>query len=154
MIRTIVIAIVALVLVAMISLFVAARLAKKPGTVAVESGVLAHCPDSPNCVSSLLDEEISHRVDPIAAPGGAATLARAAGVLRAMPRTRIVTERPGYVHAECRSAFFGFVDDLELLVDESEGVIQVRSMARVGYSDFGVNRKRVEALRATLAATP
>lgn len=67
-----------------------------------------------------------------------------------LPRTRIVTERADYLHAECRSALFGFVDDLELNLRPSERIIAVRSAARLGYSDFGVNRRRVEALRAAL----
>ena len=67
-----------------------------------------------------------------------------------LPRTRIVTETDDYLHAECRSAFFGFVDDLELHLRPTQGIIAVRSAARLGHSDFGVNRKRVENLRALL----
>jgi len=65
-------------------------------------------------------------------------------------RTRITSETPEYLHAECRSALLGFIDDFELNLRPSEGVIAVRSASRVGYTDFGVNRKRVEALRAGL----
>jgi uncharacterized protein (DUF1499 family) len=61
-----------------------------------------------------------------------------------------VNETPGYLHAECRSALFGFVDDLELHLRVSEGVIAVRSASRLGYSDLGVNRRRVEILRTSL----
>jgi uncharacterized protein (DUF1499 family) len=68
----------------------------------------------------------------------------------ALPRTRIVSETPASLHAECRSALFGFVDDLELELRAAEGVIAVRSASRVGYSDLGVNRRRVESLRAAL----
>jgi uncharacterized protein (DUF1499 family) len=67
-----------------------------------------------------------------------------------LPRTTITTETENYLHAECRSAFFGFVDDLELHLRASEGLIAIRSAARLGYSDFGVNRQRVEHLRALL----
>ncbi len=69
-----------------------------------------------------------------------------------LPRTRIVTERSDYLHAECTSAFFGFVDDLELHLRGQEGIIAVRSASRVGYSDFGVNTRRVEKIRAALAS--
>ena len=65
-----------------------------------------------------------------------------------LPRTRIIKEGSGYLHAECQSALLGFVDDLELHLRSSEGVIAVRSASRLGYSDFGVNRRRVEALRS------
>ncbi len=67
-----------------------------------------------------------------------------------MPRTRIVTESPEYLHAECRSSVFGFVDDLELQLRPSDGIIAVRSASRLGHSDFGVNRKRIETLRNAL----
>jgi uncharacterized protein (DUF1499 family) len=65
----------------------------------------------------------------------------------AMPRHRIVTETGDYLHVECRSALCGFADDLELQLRPEEGVIAVRSASRLGYSDFGVNRRRVEFLR-------
>ena len=57
---------------------------------------------------------------------------------------------PDYLHAECRSAVFGFVDDLELNLRPAEGIIAVRSASRLGYSDLGVNRKRIETLRTAL----
>jgi len=67
-----------------------------------------------------------------------------------LPRTRIVTETDDYIHAECSSAVFGFVDDLELHLRPSENLIAVRSASRLGHSDFGVNRRRVEKLRSLL----
>ena len=75
----------------------------------------------------------------------------ARSIVSGLPRTKIITETHDYLHAECSSAFFGFVDDLELHVRPAQGVIAVRSAARLGHSDFGVNRKRVEKLRALLA---
>ena len=74
-------------------------------------------------------------------------------IITALPRTRIVTATNEYLHAECRSAVFGFTDDLELQLRPEEGRIEVRSLARLGYYDFGVNRKRVEQLRAILQKT-
>jgi len=59
-------------------------------------------------------------------------------------------ETDDYLHAECSSAFFGFVDDIELHLRSAQGVIAVRSAARLGHSDLGVNRKRVEKLRSLL----
>ena len=67
-----------------------------------------------------------------------------------LPRTRIVSETDEYLHAECSSAVFGFVDDLELYLRPTHDVIAIRSAARLGHSDFGVNRKRVENLRLLL----
>ena len=71
--------------------------------------------------------------------------------IRDRPRTEIVASSPGYLHAECTSALMGYVDDLELHMRPSDGVIAVRSASRIGYGDMGVNRKRVEDLRTDLA---
>jgi uncharacterized protein (DUF1499 family) len=65
-----------------------------------------------------------------------------------MKRSRIITDTDTYIHAEFASAIFGFVDDVEFWFDESTKLIHVRSAARLGYSDLGVNRKRVEYIRA------
>ena len=67
-----------------------------------------------------------------------------------LSRTRIVAETSDYLHAEAASAIFGFVDDLELHLRTAEGVIAVRSASRLGYSDLGANRRRIENLRALL----
>lgn len=64
-----------------------------------------------------------------------------------MPRAKVVREKANYIHAECRTRFLRFVDDLEFLFDDNDAVIHVRSASRVGYSDLGVNRKRVEQFR-------
>ena len=68
-----------------------------------------------------------------------------------LARIHIVTETPNYIHAECRSLLFGFVDDLELHLRPAENIIAVRSASRLGHSDLGVNRRRVESLRASLS---
>jgi len=113
---------------------------------------LTPCPDKPNCVSSLAERD-SQRVEPLVVAGGADDAARAVlRVLDAMPRCRVVTSGDGYLHAEFTSRLFRFVDDLELLYDDSVPGFQVRSASRVGHSDLGANRKRVEALRDRLAA--
>ena len=68
-------------------------------------------------------------------------------IVRSMPRSRVTTSQGGYMHAEFRSLLFGFVDDVEFLIDEREGIIRFRSASRVGYSDLGVNRRRMESIR-------
>jgi uncharacterized protein (DUF1499 family) len=65
-------------------------------------------------------------------------------VIEAMPRAKIVREEPGYLHAEFTSKIFGFVDDVEFVIDEQRRRIDFRSASRVGYYDFGVNRKRMD----------
>ena len=108
---------------------------------------LAPCPDRPNCVCSRDDAPLRHRVEPLAVAGDpAAAFTRLGSLLAAAPRTVIVTATPDYLHAACRTRL-GFVDDLECRLCPTEHVIHVRSASRLGYSDFGVNRARVEALR-------
>jgi uncharacterized protein (DUF1499 family) len=108
------------------------------------------CPATPNCVSSTATDE-KHRVEPFPFSGTAAeSLARVRAAALALPRSRVTAEEPGYVRLTFKSAVFGFVDDLELETDEAARVVHVRSASRVGRSDFGVNRKRVEAIRAKL----
>ena len=88
-------------------------------------------------------------------PGSVQTLVRGLTVLEVlngMDRARVVQSTDDYVHVEFRSAVFGFVDDVEFYFSPP-GIIQVRSASRTGYYDFGVNRERVESLRARLAAS-
>ena len=110
-------------------------------------GRLAPCPDSPNCVSTRAEDPV-HRIDPIAFDGPAdQALARLKQAIATIPRLRIVSERDGYLHAEATSLIFRFVDDVEFLVDGEEKRIHIRSASRVGRSDLGVNRDRVEKIR-------
>jgi uncharacterized protein (DUF1499 family) len=79
-----------------------------------------------------------------------ASLAALVPVLEAMPRTELVLAEGSYLHATATSALFGFVDDLELYADTAAGVLQARSVSRLGDSDLGVNGRRLEALRQAL----
>ncbi|MBN2332428.1 MAG: DUF1499 domain-containing protein [Deltaproteobacteria bacterium] len=122
-----------------------------PAHLGISDSGLAPCPSSPNCVSSD-DQDKNHKVLPLqlaAAPADAWQAVRE--LVLALPRTRIVDETADYLHAECRT-LLGFVDDLELHLRPAEGIIAVRSASRLGYSDLGVNRRRVEGLRAALSS--
>jgi len=111
---------------------------------------LAPCAASPNCVSSdATDARHSIAAFQLAGPAPIAWNA-VRRVVAALPRTRIVSESDTSLHAECTSAIFRFVDDLELQLRPQQGIIAVRSASRVGWSDFGVNRRRVEEIRAAL----
>jgi uncharacterized protein (DUF1499 family) len=126
---------------------------RPPVTLGAKSGTLAPCPDRPNCVSSRAADD-EHMIAPLAFQGDAATaMAELVDVVRAMPRASLVTVEPDYLHVEFASKVFGFVDDVEFVPDRSAHVIHVRSAARLGVSDLGVNRRRVEAIRAAIAAT-
>jgi uncharacterized protein (DUF1499 family) len=124
----------------------------RPAHLGLNDGRLAPCPSSPNCVCS--DGPAGeHFVEPLFLRGDAEAAWQAAKqAVAAMPRTEVVESEPGYLHAECRSALLGFVDDLELRLHAAEGTIAIRSASRLGWSDMGVNRRRVEALREELAA--
>lgn len=116
----------------------------KPGNLAPPGGPLRPCPSTPNCVSSDATDAV-HAMPPLPFTGSAQdALARARAALLAEPRTRIVTERSGYLHAEARSRFWRFVDDVEVLVDDDARVVRFRSASRLGRKDFGVNRARME----------
>jgi len=113
---------------------------------------LKPCPSSPNCVSSRASDP-AQRVDPLPLNGSAAQgLAAIRQVILALPRSRIAAAGPGFLHAEFRSLIFRFVDDVDFVVDESAGVIHVRSAARTGSSDFGVNRRRIGEIRDRLTS--
>ncbi len=116
-------------------------------------GRLAACPESPNCVCSQ-DTDARHAVAPLRYGGISFERAREAllAFLSGMKRTRIVEDTGAYLHVEFTSAIFRFVDDVEFLFDAASGTIHVRSASRVGHSDFGVNRRRVEAIRAQFDA--
>ena len=115
------------------------------------AGQLLPCPASPNCVGSQ-DPDADHQLAPLAFTGtGTEAMARLRMLVLAEPRARVTEERAGYLRAEFTSRLFRFVDDVELLLDEPAKVVHVRSASRVGHSDLGVNRKRLEHLREAFA---
>ena len=125
---------------------------QRPTNIGVQAGKLAPCPNTPNCVSSQsLDAQ--HRIEPLtykSTPKEA--MANLKKVIQNMERTKIITETDNYLYAEFTSKLMGFVDDVEFFLDESAKVIQVRSASRLGQSDLGVNRKRIEDIRAQMNA--
>lgn len=126
----------------------------KPARLAPPGGPLQPCPSTPNCVSTEATDA-RHAMPPIPFTGSAqAAQARVRAVLLAQPRTRIVTERPGYLHAEATSRLFRFVDDVEVVVDSAAGVVRFRSASRLGRSDLGVNRKRMQRFTESFRASP
>ncbi len=108
---------------------------------------LPDCPSSPNCVSSQAGDK-KHYVEPLSfrTEPGVAWQALILGV-KSLPRSKIVVQSEDYLHAEFSSRVFHFVDDVEFILDPGKKVIQVRSASRIGYGDFGVNRRRVESIR-------
>ena len=119
---------------------------KRPTNLGVRDGKLAPCPGSPNCVSSRATDA-THAIEPLKFTGDpAAAMQRLRTIIEKMPRARIIESRADYLYAEFETALLGFVDDVEFQADNT--AIHARSASRLGYSDLGVNRKRIEAIRA------
>ena len=107
----------------------------------------------PNWVSSTAPrDDAKHRVEAFAIDGDhARAWAALEALIATLPRARVVTRAPGYLHVEFASAVMGFVDDAEFALDASAAAIHVKSAARLGVRDFGVNRARVESIRKALS---
>ncbi|HVC11453.1 MAG TPA: DUF1499 domain-containing protein [Burkholderiales bacterium] len=127
---------------------------RRPDNLGVTDGRLTPCRPTPNCVSSQADPtDARHYVAPLAFAGSAQqVMAALRRVIEATPRATVIRQAPNYLYAEFRSRLLGFVDDVEFICDEKSRAIHVRSASRLGHSDFGVNRARVEAIRARLGA--
>lgn len=122
----------------------------RPHNLGTKDGLLLACPSSPNCVSSQAADE-GHRIAALAFSGDPdAAFARLKQVLGRRGDTTITDELPGYLRVELRTTLF--VDDGEFLLDRSRSVIQVRSASRLGYSDLGKNRSRMEEIRRQFLA--
>lgn len=130
----------------------------------VSNGQLSECPDSPNCVSSMTTKD-GHAMEPITIPPNTsqppddADGSMIKGPLQNLkdviaenfPRAALIEQQGDYLRYEFRTLIFRFVDDVEFLLDEQQNVIHFRSASRVGRSDLGQNRKRVDAIRKLMA---
>lgn len=121
---------------------------KPPATLGPKEGGLAACPDKPNCVMSMTMNDEKHFVEPLAyAIGERRAYELLHQVIVSQDRTAIVEQTDRYLRAEFKSRLFRFVDDVEFYFPPDASVIHVRSASRMGYSDLGVNRKRIESIR-------
>ena len=111
------------------------------------SGRLAPCPAKPNCVSSEAGEDADHQIAPLdyAGTNPQAAWAEIQQVIAELGG-EITLAGDAYLAATFTSSLFRFVDDVECRLDPLKEQIQIRSASRVGHSDLGVNRKRVEAI--------
>jgi len=118
---------------------------ERPNNLGERDGRLSACPASPNCVASQAADE-GHRIAPLTFTGDPdAAFVRLRLVLGKRADTTIIDERGGYLRVELRTLLF--VDDAEFLLDRAHTVIHVRSASRLGYSDLGKNRRRMEEIR-------
>ena len=132
-----------------------------PSDLGVQQGKLKGLSPTANSVSSQADLYPNHpqRTYASIAPltvrtDGPGTIARIKGIVEGMEGAKIITAAPDYLYAQYTTRLMKYVDDVEFWFDPGNNVIQVRSASRLGESDLGVNRKRVEAVRAALATAP
>lgn len=131
-------------------LSLAACSGKPPPNLGIHDGRLSACPNKPNCVSSQSSDP-SHYIEPLNFDVPAATVQRL--LLQLLPQMEgamLVTAESFYVRAEFTTPLMKYVDDVEFQFDPLSNIVHVRSASRLGYSDLGVNRRRVEDIRARL----
>jgi uncharacterized protein (DUF1499 family) len=131
----------------------------EPANLGVRDGRLKPPSKTPNSVSSQAGLHPDHpmrayaEIAPLALHGdGPATLAKLKAIVQTMPGARVVRSEPDYLYVQFTTRLMKFVDDAEFWLDPAAQVVQVRSASRVGRKDFGVNRERIEAIRAQLDA--
>jgi uncharacterized protein (DUF1499 family) len=149
---------------AVVALLLAARFGafagRMPADLGVREGKLKPPARTPNSVTSQADlwpeapQKDYARIAPLPLVEGdaKATIARIAAVVEDLPGARIVEQRDDYLYAQFTTALMRYVDDVEFWADPAAGAVQVRSASRLGSKDFGVNRARIESIRARLAA--
>lgn len=144
-------AFVALVVLApVVVLAILSALAAKPKYLGAVDGRLAACPKALNCVSTQATDN-QHKIEAIVFGGNPDdAMMRLKEVIAAIPRMKIVAQSENYIHAEATSLIFRFRDDVEFLIDRQAKVIHFRSASRVGHSDLGANRARMERIRIAL----
>lgn len=136
-----------------LSLVMAACTGTRPAHLGGALTSLQACPDSPNCVSSLADQsDDEHYIAPFAIRSSSQEnpISQVALIIKQNSKADIIVQSDHYLYAEYTSDLMRFVDDVEFLFDTEEKVVHVRSASRLGHKDFGVNRDRIEAIRAEL----
>lgn len=130
--------------------FVAILISRAEGQTGLVNGRLQPCPDRPNCVGSQ-EPAPDSRVEPIRHQASAQQAEQAIRrVMGELPRCRLAAESEQYLHFTVTTRWLRFVDDVEFLIDDQKKLIDLRSASRLGYSDLGVNRQRVEEIRRKL----
>ena len=121
--------------------------------IGVEDGQFSACPDTPNCVSTQADpQDETHYVEPVPFSGEREELlAFLQDWINAQERAELISRGDNYLHAVFSSKTFGFKDDFEVVIPDGSNLVHIRSAARVGRSDMGVNRARYETIRDLLS---
>lgn len=121
--------------------------------VGVTRGQFLPCPETPNCVSSQapVSDTVHYEAPLPYSIGSKAVIPLVANLVKEGPRSDIITQTDRYIHATYKSAIFRFVDDVEFLVDPKTKVLHMRSLARMGTGDLGVNRRRIRDVKQRLS---
>ncbi len=120
--------------------------AKRPANLGVKNGRFSPLAATPNGVSTQSSNP-GQQMEPIPFTGSnTEEMQRLVAAVKSMPGSKIVEQDSHYLRAEFTSRIFRFVDDVEFFIDDKEKVVQFRSASRIGYSDMGVNRRRMNLL--------
>jgi len=147
--KILLIGLVVIAVVVLVAGFVLGVKSKHSPPLGLVAGHLRDCPASPNCVCS---EPAKNDAEPLPIRDGK-TWAKTVSAIESLGG-HIVVDDGQYMHATFTSTLFRYIDDVEARLDTSEGVIHLRSASRVGHSDLGANRKRLESLHSALAIAP
>ena len=116
------------------------------GTKPDSIGQFSECPEKPNCIFSKSSTAL-HMIAPLIYQNSfLEAKEKLLKVIKSMPRSEIVTNKESFLHVEFTSKIFRFVDDVEFYFN-APGIIHFRSASRIGHSDMGVNRHRIEEIR-------
>ncbi len=125
---------------------------ERPDNLGVKNGKLTPCPTSPNCVSSQSKDE-NHFIEPFTYKSSSEeAFNRLKNIIEKMENAEIIDTKDNYLYAEFTTQIMGFVDDVEFYNDPDNKTIHLRSASRLGESDLGKNRDRVEKIRAAFEA--
>ena len=146
--KIVIIIVVTLIVVAILVLFVLGQMSQSGEANGLFEAKLTKCPDKPNCICTEFGADATHYIDPIVftQSNGLGFLSRLKNSIREMGGS-IQAEADNYLAFTFTSSIFRFVDDLEIRIDKDQNMIHMRSASRVGRSDLGVNKKRIEQLK-------
>lgn len=137
-----------IVIIPVISLFILGKKSETGEAAGLIENRLSRCPDTPNCVCSEYSDDADHFIDPVRGLNNLTSESLAKTVEQLGGQVKTLTE--DYVSAIFVSRLFGFVDDVEFRIDRENAVLHLRSASRVGRSDLGANRQRVEQIKQLL----
>jgi uncharacterized protein (DUF1499 family) len=126
---------------------------KTPDNLGINNEQLLPCPNTPNCVNSQ-SEDPEQSIQPLTYEGETSeVIEKLKTIINQQERTEIISATDNYLYAQFTTHWMGFVDDVEFSVNQEKGIINVRSASRLGESDLGVNRQRIEKIREELQQT-